>query len=291
MRQTLLERLAETGMKTGEPPSLHYGGSTSVMTARPQNILIWLYDNAPLRYMHKRFAMGISLRGGCVVGVDGAEHSLKPGDGIIIFPFQAHYIRPKEQGNMINLAVTFALRDTGDNSLAPLKDTVFSLTEKDMGIILEFVAAGRHGETGERSQEAAPLLEWFLSRKLTEKILRPETDSSLADDSSHYSKIVKYIRGHLSSSITAKDISEGTGLSVPHLRRVFKKRTSGMSIGRFILSLRIKQAYEMLMRADMSIAEIGEKCGFSDQFVFSRAFKRIAGLSPANYRKQRGGNP
>jgi AraC-like DNA-binding protein len=286
MAGDFLLELEETGMVVGEPPSLHHGGAESLLTAIPHNILVWLYDNAPSHYMHSRFAMGISLRGGCVVGVDGQEFQVTPGTGILIFPFQAHYIIPSEPGNMINLAVTFALRNQADNSLLPLRDSVFHLAERDREVLQEIALLGKDGALGQRSVETAHLLELFLCRKLEEKLTRPEADSIKSADSSLYAKIVAFIRSNLSSPLTAKDISRAVGLSVPHIRRVFNSRTGGLNLARFILSLRVKQAYEMLMHTDLTVAEIGEKCGFSDQFVFSRAFKRIAGLSPANYRKQ-----
>ncbi len=273
-------------VKVTEPASLHFGGSTSLLTARLNNIIIWNYDNAPSRYMHKRFAMSISLRGGCLIGVDGSEFLLNPDEGILIFPFQTHYINPVKSGGMLNFGVTFSLQDASDKSLNPLRNSVFKVSEKDIEILKEMTILGTEGAEGARHAETVHLLEWFLCRKLKEKTLEAGTASSEINEDPRYSKIIKFIRNNISGSITAKDISEAVNISIPHLRRIFKRRTGGLNVAGFILSLRIKQAYEMLMHTNLNITEISIKCGFSNQFVFSRAFKRMTGISPSKYRKE-----
>ena len=98
--------------------------------------------------------------------------------------------------------------------------------------------------------------------------------------------IVDYIKKHIAVPFAIKDISNAENISVPHLQRIFKEHTGGLTVGRFIQNLRIKQAHEMLIHSEQTIAEIATVCGFSDQFVFSRAFKRFVGISPAHYRKK-----
>lgn len=284
MSGILLKSLGVTEEDVGEPSSLHFGGISSAMTAQPRNILTWLYDSAPHHYMHKRFAMPICLRGACGVGVDTNTFTLEPDEGILIFPFQSHFLVPPKKGRLFNLAVTFALEDSSDNSLAPLRDSVFKVSSKDAVILAELFTLAR-GSDPRRKPEVAHLLQRFLCRKLLDKSLGREVEPAKKLVESKYDRIVRYIRDHITEPITAKDIAAAENLSVPHLRRVFKERTGGLNVGRFILSLRVKQAYEMLMHTELNIAEISARCGFTDQFVFSRAFKRIAGMSPTNYRK------
>lgn len=42
---------------------------------------------------------------------------------------------------------------------------------------------------------------------------------------------------------------------------------------------------ELLLRPNVSVAEAGRMCGFSDQFHFSRQFRAACGKSPLQYRK------
>lgn len=45
-------------------------------------------------------------------------------------------------------------------------------------------------------------------------------------------------------------------------------------------------AKRMLVETDYNIGEIVEKCGFSDNSNFSRAFKKLNGLSPSDFRRK-----
>jgi len=282
----LLERLGILAEQVGEPPSLHHGGASSALTARPRNILAWFYDHVSLpRFMHSRFVLGICLRGSCTTGIDTNVFELRPDDGVLIFPFQAHYLVPPREGGYLNIAVTFALDDQADQSLLPLRDGVFKVSGKDIELLAELAVLAKDG-SGRPKDEMAHLLSRFLCRKLVEKATEPELERRQEPAGSKYEQVVRHIREHIAEPLTAKDIAAATDISVPHLRRVFKERTGGLSLGKFILGLRIKRAYEMLMHSDQGVAEIAVRCGFTNAFIFSRAFKRVAGQAPAHYRKQ-----
>lgn len=282
----LWKTIHEVAGDVGEPPSLHFGGASSEMTARPRNVLLWLHDHAPSYYLHHRHAMGFCLRGACSVGIETNIFTLNPDDGVLIFPFQTHYFpKTPSSTSYVNLAVTFDLEDPSDQSLLPLRDGVFNVHGGDLPILRSMVALAK-SKPGRDKSEVVHLLSRLLCRKLRERRLSPELTPRKDLGDSKYSKIVRHIREHISDPITVKDIARATNISVPHLRRIFKENAGGMNVAGFILNLRVKRAYEMLMHSDFSVGKIGELCGFSDPFVFSRAFKRLAGLSPANYRKR-----
>jgi AraC-like DNA-binding protein len=68
-----------------------------------------------------------------------------------------------------------------------------------------------------------------------------------------------------------------TGLCAEHLNN---------SPAKLVLEARISTAKRLLYETDMSIKEISSLLNFSDQFTFSRAFKRRTGVSPREHRKQ-----
>lgn len=49
-------------------------------------------------------------------------------------------------------------------------------------------------------------------------------------------------------------------------------------------STRIMAAKELLMNTELSIREISEKTGFSNQYYFSACFKKITGMAPTGFR-------
>jgi YesN/AraC family two-component response regulator len=50
--------------------------------------------------------------------------------------------------------------------------------------------------------------------------------------------------------------------------------------------LRMQRACELLQTTGRPVLEIGCKVGYNDPYYFSRAFKKIIGVSPNEYRKK-----
>ena len=82
---------------------------------------------------------------------------------------------------------------------------------------------------------------------------------------------VKFYAGHL--FVTPKYLSETV------------KEATGKTAGYFIDEMVMLEAKVLLKNASLSIAQIAEELHFSDQFSFSKFFKRIAGVTPSEYRK------
>jgi len=68
-------------------------------------------------------------------------------------------------------------------------------------------------------------------------------------------------------------------------RRLFKE-LAGMPPKHFIERLKMQRAIEMLVGSDKPVAEIGRKLSYADPFHFSRRFKALSGISPAEYRSR-----
>ncbi len=94
----------------------------------------------------------------------------------------------------------------------------------------------------------------------------------------------KYIDEHYNEKITLDFLAEKFYINKYYLTRLFKKQY-GNSIVNYILQVRITHAKQLLRFTDMSIEYISEECGFSDTNYFSRAFRKIEGISPAKFRK------
>ncbi|AZI36844.1 hypothetical protein NT2_05_04460 [Caenibius tardaugens NBRC 16725] len=96
------------------------------------------------------------------------------------------------------------------------------------------------------------------------------------------------IRDRLSSGEsqpTVADLAQLCGISSRHLHRQFLALT-GKTISKYIENFWIEQAKEELMNQTSSIRQIAENCGFSHPNSFSRAFRRVSGLSPQKFRQR-----
>lgn len=63
------------------------------------------------------------------------------------------------------------------------------------------------------------------------------------------------------------------------------KRTRGRTAGSILTSLLVREAKICLRNSSLSVQQVAEMLGFSDQSAFGKFFKRECGVSPAQYRK------
>ena len=54
---------------------------------------------------------------------------------------------------------------------------------------------------------------------------------------------------------------------------------------KYLTSIRIARAKELLTGTDIPISEIGELVGYDNPLYFSKIFKKNTGLSPREYRR------
>lgn len=103
-------------------------------------------------------------------------------------------------------------------------------------------------------------------------------------DSSHFiDKIKGYIHSHYSQEINIHNIATKFSITPAYLSRIFKKQ-EGIPPIEYLTKYRIEQACHYFLSSTMSIREVAELCGYSNQFYFSKAFKQIMGISPSEYR-------
>jgi AraC-like DNA-binding protein len=88
-----------------------------------------------------------------------------------------------------------------------------------------------------------------------------------------------------SERLTLDELSEEAGIHPVHLSRVFRK-CMGTGIGEHVHRLRVRAACEQMIKPEISIAEVSLATGFADQSHFTRAFRRVTGMTPAEFRAQ-----
>ncbi len=97
----------------------------------------------------------------------------------------------------------------------------------------------------------------------------------------------KYIFENSEKNIGLNEIAEMFGMSSSYFSKKFKSVT-GFGFKEYLIGVRVKNASELLLTTNKSITEIAITCGFNDSNYFGDAFRRIKGLSPNKYRKNKG---
>lgn len=99
-------------------------------------------------------------------------------------------------------------------------------------------------------------------------------------------KAIVFIRTNLDQDLSLEAISNAIQLSSYELSRQFKKET-GQTITEYINKQRINEAVYMLRNTTISITDIAQFIGFNDPNYFTTVFKKIEGISPSEYRKNK----
>jgi len=121
-------------------------------------------------------------------------------------------------------------------------------------------------------------------------VLRPFDHAGNApDEYRRLTPAMEYVLEHYRRPISVADLARRAELSASQLQREFR-RLFGMSVGDYLLRLRLLMAQRQLRETADAIGQIAADCGFYDQSHFTRAFKAHAGLAPQQYRR-RGGPP
>lgn len=95
-----------------------------------------------------------------------------------------------------------------------------------------------------------------------------------------------FIESRIKTGFDYAELEKATGFSLPHIRAVFTKQT-GKSLSRYILSRRVANAAFELVHSNRNILDIATTYGFSNPDSFTRAFKRLVGVNPNDFRKQK----
>jgi transcriptional regulator GlxA family with amidase domain len=81
-----------------------------------------------------------------------------------------------------------------------------------------------------------------------------------------------------------------SGVSQAHFARSFKQ-AFGVPPHRYLLTRRIERAKHLLTTTEDSVLEIALAVGFESAASFSRAFRRVVGVSPRAFRRLPAGSP
>lgn len=144
------------------------------------------------------------------------------------------------------------------------------------------------------SQEYAQRMHRAVSKQqlyeLMEQYIRTICRAIRSYNQNNYSPYVKralqYIGAYLSQPISIDDLCGLSNISRAHFVRLFGQET-GKTVKQYITEERCKSAAELLENSQLPIQEISHYVGYDDTSYFSRVFKKIMGMSPQEYRKDK----
>lgn len=94
---------------------------------------------------------------------------------------------------------------------------------------------------------------------------------------------IAFINTYLHETITLSEVAETIHLHPSYFSRVFSS-TMGCTFQQYVQRMRLSKALVLLRHSDRNIIDIALDCGFTNESVFYRNFRRMYGMTPAEYR-------
>jgi AraC-like DNA-binding protein len=95
-------------------------------------------------------------------------------------------------------------------------------------------------------------------------------------------RVREYLEAHFKETVTLEFLARFSSLSKSQLVRLFHRAT-GLPPHAYLNRVRIERAKELLHEGETA-ARVALKTGFFDQSHLTRHFKKIAGMTPSQYR-------
>jgi len=97
--------------------------------------------------------------------------------------------------------------------------------------------------------------------------------------------ILEYLDANFTENIALSELSSIANVSQFHLLRLFQAAV-GLPPHAYLIQKRIDYARALLSRR-LPLSEVALEAGFADQSHFTRRFKKIVGVTPGRYRRNR----
>jgi AraC family transcriptional regulator len=134
-----------------------------------------------------------------------------------------------------------------------------------------------------RPVDASPLAMEGLALGILAEAMHPTPSVSPRQPPRWLVRARELLHDRFSESFTIEEVARSVGTSPAYLCRVFREQYR-YTIGEYVRLLRVESASRRLCDSDAPLAEIALDVGFVDQSHFTKTFKRLTGMTPAQFR-------
>jgi len=266
-----------------EEPQDYFTGIGKSHLPTPTDVLLFLrttknklQQEALQNRSHHRFVLAFNLETEGHVHVDNLALPLKPGQALLILPYQFHHFSLLASTKLKWLFCTFELEPR--TFLEPLRNRVVDVGERTQRALEELLEEWHQPPSElQAGQLQATLLHLLLSfkqdRQQTRADLPPEPEDNLLRT---VNRLMAEWRGR---TVVVADLANALELSESRLRVLFKE-AAGIPLGGYIQNYRLNRAMALLHTTELSIADVAEEAGFGSPQAFSRIFKKEIGETP-----------
>jgi len=107
-----------------------------------------------------------------------------------------------------------------------------------------------------------------------------------SDDFDRFDRVHRYMIEHFRDDPGLEDVARLAGMTPSSFCKYFKKRTTKTYLG-FLNEIRIGHACKLLLEDRMTIAGVCYESGFNNVSHFNEQFRKVKGMTPGQYVRER----
>lgn len=222
-------------------------------------------------HAHPYWEICFSSGSGGYIKTHAGKAEFNDGDIIIHSPGLNHLCYNEKE------SIQYILGVSGDG-LKGLRDTVIPADEKMAGIFLQLLSELKMPDK---------FHEKIISLMAEELVIRIKREIDEGTECPEAQKPIEAVKTIIDNGykqeVDLDFLSGRVFLSKDYIRHSFKKEY-GTSPIQYLIKKRIDNAKEMLMNTDKLVREIAVLSGFSDEYYFSKLFKKVTDFSPLKFR-------
>ncbi len=215
--------------------------------------------------------------------VSGREHRCGPGFAVIYGPARPCSIKAAGQGPHLKYFVDLAgkrARDLLGECGLYARGILPCVESTHVGGLFEQILSCSDLRANGRDATVCALVEALLRRAAAGR--RTARKPGLPSAGT-FERCRTYMESHYPSIVSISQAAAACHVSAPYFSRLFRRHT-GTTAERYLSLLRVNHAARLLQQSGMTVKEAGQEVGFKDPYHFSRAFKRVHGKAPRDFR-------
>lgn len=113
---------------------------------------------------------------------------------------------------------------------------------------------------------------------------RPDERSALYRQ---LAQVFAHIQARCGEGLTMPELARLADLSQDQLERG-ARQVFGLTPKQLVIKVRLEAASTLLRTSSATVSDVAHQCGYADHGAFSRQFRSVVGLTPSQYRAERG---
>ena len=218
--------------------------------------------------------------------VDGVFYNLSAGEVAVITPFQVHEVQSVGAADFWMCVFSCSCVPDSSSEVEFFHNrprSVFSASRSLSSQIDEMLSVCPHPilTKEEKIDRRIKAVLYSVFSEYVEAV--PEILSIKKRDV--LSSVLLYVNNHYLEKITLASVGRALGYNTKYLSQCLGA-IPDMNFTTLLNSLRIDHAKRLLLSTDFKIIDIAYECGFESEQSFHRAFRRMSGMTPGEYRRK-----